>query len=107
MDAKELSWGLEVETEAPIALVQSGELQIGPRHRGIQVPYLPPGWKAEHDCSIQPANGYVDCEIVSPILRGPEGLEQVVEVLRILESKGFRANGSCGVHYAECVIMRS
>ena len=106
MDAKELFFGLELETTAPTSLYSEG-LRIGPRHRGIQVPYLPAGWKAEHDCSIQAESGRTDCEIVSPILKGAEGLAQVAEVCKILESKGHAVNASAGCHYAECVIMRS
>jgi hypothetical protein len=62
------------------------------------VPYLPEGWKAECDDSINNGSGGHKCEIVSPVLRGPEGLAQVVEVLRTLEAKGQRGNVSCGVH---------
>ena len=98
---------MEIETTVPTALVARGELSIGGRHRGVQVPYLPTGWKAEHDCSIMPEPGRTDCEIVSPILQGAAGLEQAIEVLRILETKGHLVNKNCGVHYAECVIMRS
>ena len=62
------------------------------------MPYLPAGWTAEADGSIDNSNGGHKCEIVSPILRGDEGLAQVAEVLRTLEAKGHRVNASCGVH---------
>jgi hypothetical protein len=62
------------------------------------VPYLPQGWKAEADGSIDASNGGHRCEIVSPVLRADAGLTQVAEVLRTLEAKGHRVNASCGVH---------
>ncbi|HEY3325043.1 MAG TPA: amidoligase family protein [Planctomycetota bacterium] len=98
IDAKDLTIGLEVETCAPSALVQSGELRIGPYRRGIQVPYLPAGWTAECDGSIDNSAGGEKCEIVSPILKGEEGLAQIALVLQTLEAKGHRVNGSCGIH---------
>jgi hypothetical protein len=95
MNAAELTYGIEIETVAPDAALTQDGLRIGSYKHGIQVPYLPDGWKAERDGSI--AGGH-PCEIVSPILRGPEGLAQVVEVARTLEAKGHRVNQSCGVH---------
>src|SRR4051812_30421419 len=49
MNASEMTFGIEIETIAPDTAVQQDGLRIGPYHRGIQVPYLPVGWKAEHD----------------------------------------------------------
>ncbi|MCY2987670.1 MAG: amidoligase family protein [Planctomycetota bacterium] len=98
MNANDLSFGVEIETTAPDSAVQNDGLRIGPYRRGIQVPYLPEGWKAEADGSIDNSNGGHRCEIVSPVLRGPEGLAQVAEVLRTLEAKGHRVNASCGGH---------
>jgi len=74
IEARQLTFGVEIETVAPDHLVrQEGglRLRIGPRHRGIQVPYLPVGWRAEQDCSIAADHGGHACEIVSPILQGP------------------------------------
>ncbi|RPH76859.1 MAG: hypothetical protein EHM77_08720, partial [Planctomycetaceae bacterium] len=98
MNANEFTFGIEIETIAPNSAVQNDGLRIGPYKRGIQVPYLPAGWKAEADGSIDNSAGGHKCEIVSPILRGAEGLTQVVEVVAALEAKGHRVNPSCGVH---------
>ena len=98
MNANDLTFGIEIETIAPDSAVRNDGLRIGGYRRGIQVPYLPAGWKAEADGSIDNGNGGHRCEIVSPVLRGPEGLAQVAEVMRILEAKGHRVNASCGVH---------
>jgi hypothetical protein len=101
IEARQLTFGVEIETVAPDHLVrQEGglRLRIGPRHRGIQVPYLPAGWKAEHDCSIGADHGGHSCEIVSPILQGPEGLAAVIQALQVLKDNGHSVNASCGVH---------
>lgn len=98
MNASEMTFGVEIETTAPDSAIQNDGLRIGAYHAGLQVPYLPAGWRAERDGSIQTAPGYQACEIVSPILRGAEGLAQVAAVLATLEAKGHRVNASCGVH---------
>ncbi len=97
MNANEMTFGIEIETVAPESAVRNDGLRIGPYHAGTQVPYLPRGWKAERDGSINDAGGHA-CEIVSPVLRGAEGIEQVAAVVRTLEEKGHRVNVSCGVH---------
>jgi Putative amidoligase enzyme len=107
MNANDLSFGIEIESIAPDSAVRDDGLRIGAYKHGIQVPYLPAGWKAERDGSINNGHGGHQCEIVSPVLQGEEGLRQVAEVMRILEQKGHRVNASCGVHYAEQTIMRS
>jgi hypothetical protein len=98
MNANEMTFGIEIETVAPESALRNDGLRIGSYHYGIQVPYLPAGWKAERDGSIRTEGGSHACEIVSPILRGAEGLAQVAEVVGILEAKGHRVNVSCGVH---------
>jgi hypothetical protein len=98
MNANEMTFGIEIETVAPESALRNDGLRIGSYHYGIQVPYLPAGWKAERDGSIRTGDGGHACEIVSPILRGAEGLAQVAEVVGILEAKGHRVNVSCGVH---------
>jgi hypothetical protein len=98
MNANELTFGIEIETVAPDTAVRNDGLRIGPYKRGIQVPYLPAGWKAEADGSINNGQGGHKCEVVSPVLQGPDGLTQVAEVLQTLEAKGHHVNASCGVH---------
>jgi hypothetical protein len=67
-------------------LYQNEGLRIGASHQGIQVPYLPEGWKAYQE--VKPH----DCEIVSPILQNSEGLSEICYVIPELHSKGHRAN---------------
>jgi hypothetical protein len=107
IDAKDLTFGIEIETIAPVALTQQvfgldgryapAELTIGHYKNGIQVPYLPQGWTAERDGSINDSAGR-PCEIVSPVLKGEDGIAQVIQVLKTLESKGHKVDASCGVH---------
>jgi hypothetical protein len=98
MNANEITFGIEIETLAPQSAVDAG-LQIGSYHRGIQVPYLPAGWKAERDGSVHATNGTgLSCEIVSPVRRGAHGLAQVAEVARALAAHGHQVNSTCGVH---------
>jgi hypothetical protein len=98
MNASEFFFGVEVETVVAQSTLDHEGLQIGAYHHGIQVPYLPQGWKAERDGSIDTSRGGHACEIVSPILKGAEGLAQVAQVLEILEAKNHVVNKTCGVH---------
>ncbi len=52
-------------------------------------------WQVKPDGSINGARGF---EVVSPVLRGAEGLEQVRKVLAIVRELGGDANKSCGMH---------
>ena len=62
MNAHDLQFGIEIETIAPDAAVRNDGLRIGQYHHGIQVPYLPTGWKAENDGSINNGHGGHKCE---------------------------------------------
>jgi hypothetical protein len=55
---------------------------------------LRPHWKITTDASI----GYDNAEIVSPILRGDDGLEQVKKLCRLIDDWGCRVNRGCGHH---------
>lgn len=50
-------------------------------------------WKIVPDASVP--DGF---EVVSPVLQGDEGLQQVVAVCRVLNEQGCRINRSCGLH---------
>lgn len=100
MNANEMTFGVEIETIAPQSAIENDGLRIGGYHQGIRVPYLPAGWMAERDGSINACRipGGHACEIVSPVLRGAEDLKQVAQVMQTLEAKGHKVNISCGVH---------
>jgi hypothetical protein len=52
-------------------------------------------WKVIYDSSI---NGNDSFELVSPILSGADGLEQVKTVCRVLKENHVKVNRSCGLH---------
>lgn len=51
-------------------------------------------WKIVYDGSIR-GEGY---ELVSPILKGQEGIHEVETVCRVLNEQGAKVNKSCGLH---------
>ncbi len=92
--AAELKFGVEIETHIP-----AGITSIGHYHAGVQCSFLPQGWRCESDSSIQGFRGERRaCEFVSPILSGVEGVKQLQDAIRTIESKGARVNATCGVH---------
>lgn len=94
MQAHEMTFGVEIETTMPI-----GSVNPGPHGRGVQVSWLPRGWLADRDPSIvYNPDTQVQCEFVSPVLKGAEGLRQVCEVIRKIKSMGGKVNDSCGIH---------
>ena len=96
--ADQLTFGIEIEGLLPADIVSREGIEVGHYHRGIQIPGLPTGWKAEADCSIDSSYAFVCLEIVSPILRGANGLQQLVEVCQQLRRWGWKMNKSCGCH---------
>lgn len=94
MNATELTFGIEFETTAPF-----GTVQVGSYHSaGIQIPFLPLGWVAKTDGSIVASSGREGVEVISPILKGANGLEQVLLVINELNARGFKVNNSTGLH---------
>lgn len=96
--ANNLTFGVELECYVdPQALSRAG-CSIGSYHGGRQIPNLPQGWNAQSDSSIRAPQGRVGMEIVSPVLRGEDGLKQVVKMLEWVRSLGAGCNASCGLH---------
>jgi hypothetical protein len=93
VNVNDLTFGVELEVTLPL-----GICRIGGYHAGVQVPQLPVGWKAERDSSIRPDDGYTAAEIVSPVLKGAEGLRQLKTVCDWLTSVGAKVNRSTGFH---------
>jgi hypothetical protein len=92
-NVNDLTFGVELEVTLPV-----GTCPVGGYHAGVQVPQLPPGWKAERDCSIQAGPGYMAAEIVSPVLRGADGLRQLKAVCDWLNGVHAKVNRSTGFH---------
>ena len=99
MNANEITFGIEIECTMPTIKMQEIGMQVGGYHHGTQVPGLPAGWNAQRDGSIS-ANDYdhTGVEIVSPILKGVDGVEQVKKVCQWLKEMGAKVNASCGLH---------
>lgn len=94
MNANEMTYGVEFEVYLP-----AGTVERGGYHAGLQVPGLPAGWNAQSDSSLRSApQGYVGVEIVSPILRGADGIEQIRVVTEWLASKRAKVNRTTGFH---------
>jgi hypothetical protein len=93
-----LSFGIEIEcvgltpSRATVALRNAGITcqDAGYTHRTM------PEWKVVTDGSLRGRNG--SCEVVSPILRGTDGLAEVRTVMKVLREAGARINESCGMH---------
>jgi hypothetical protein len=93
VNVNDLTFGVELEVTLP-----AGTCPVGGYHCGVQVPQLPAGWKAERDSSIQAGAGYTAAEIVSPVLKGADGLRQLKAVCDWLVSVGAKVNRSTGFH---------
>ena len=91
--AAEITFGVEIECFLP-----RGSVRIGAYHAGIELGgRFPRGWNAQRDGSLQTSlAGYEAVEIVSPVLQGREGLEQVRQVAALLEEMQAKVNRSCG-----------
>ena len=98
VNTKDITFGVELECVVKATTVNRHNMTIGCYHHGVQVPFLPRGWKAERDSSIRTPNGFMACEIVSPVLKGEEGILEVIAVLKKLNELGFQVNESCGLH---------
>lgn len=94
MNANEITFGIEMETHLPA----SDTCQPGPHRFGRQVAWLPQGWLGDADPSIVTPAGRKACEFVSPILKGREGLEQLLDAIAAINDHGAKVNDSCGLH---------
>lgn len=86
-------FGVELEMTYPsparaLQILESVGLPIGSHYSDTS------GWRAKCDGSV---NGE-DCEVVSPILCGADGLFQLEIALEALNANGARVDSSCGGH---------
>ncbi len=93
-NANDTTFGIEIECTLPVTV----RIEVGGYHRGCQIEGLPAGWNAQRDGSLHAARGFYAVEIVSPVLRGADGLAQVAKVCQWLNSVGAEVNSSCGLH---------
>jgi hypothetical protein len=105
MQAKQLSFGVEIECFSPVSRTQSQVIE-SLRAAGVRVDTAvgmhttTPGWKVVGDGSLRWNGRSVryGIEIVSPVLKGDAGLAEVARVAEVLESIGCKVNTSCGLH---------
>lgn len=57
-------------------------------------------WKIAYDGSIKSSNGLesAQCELVSPILKKEEDIQEYLKVVNMLKRAGAQVNDSCGLH---------
>jgi len=93
--AADATFGIEIE-----CLLPRGSVRVGGYHAGLELGgRFPAGWNAQRDGSLHTTlRGYEGVEIVSPVLRGRDGLEQVRQVMTLLREMGGRVNPTCGCH---------
>lgn len=94
MNANDITFGIEIECLIPAASCPT----VGGYHQGVQVAGLPDGWNAQYDGSIRARRGYRGVEIVSPVLKGAEGIRQIKAVCEWLKAVGAKVNKSTGLH---------
>ncbi len=107
--ASRIRFGVELETRIP----DDAGVQVGGYHRGLSVhlgvrasdrtaidaPWFQGSrWKAERDASIRCDAGQTPCEFVSPILHGPEGVENLLSFVDFTHAIGATVNETCGCH---------
>jgi len=107
--AKSITFGVEFETVIP----SSSGVSTGSYHHGLPVRNglnLTTGltidaplfnrsiWKAERDGSIRCDAGFIPCEFVSPILKGEDGLSNLIQMTSFIRDIGGKVNDSCGLH---------
>jgi hypothetical protein len=100
--ASEIGFGIEIECNIPTA--HHAEFPVGGYHRGtpVNVDGLR-NWNTQADGSVVASGDYYPAEIVSPILKGEDGLRQVVAMLDYLAEIGAKVNPSCGLHvHVDC-----
>lgn len=95
------TFGIEIEGLSPL---NRNDLAQSLESFGIKCVYegynhrLRRHWKIVTDSSICEDQGTVGFELVSPPLRGVEGLEEIRKVCNALQQIGCRVNRSCGLH---------
>ena len=98
MNANEITYGVEIECTIPSAQLATNNWTIGAYHAGREIPGFA-GWKAMRDGSIMPSDYSMSgVEVVSPILRGDDGLAQIDNMCAKLNAMGTAVNRSTGLH---------
>jgi hypothetical protein len=89
----QMTYGVEFEMNIP-----TGHMTVGEYGNPEPIPGFPVGWGAKKDGSITHPAHRKGAEVISPILRGPNGLAQIADVVAKLNAMGGKVNPSCGFH---------
>lgn len=99
MELSERTYGVEIECTVPTeALMREGWV-VGGHYRGREIPGFP-GWKASSDGSLRAEFGFTAVEMVSPVMRGMDGLNQITAMAAKLNEMGAKVGGrtNAGFH---------
>lgn len=99
VDPNAITFGIEIECLLPDAYMEQNNLRLGGYHttsRHLPEPFH--RWAITSDGSLISEHGFTACEIVSPILKGLDGLQQAHSIYQHLNAIGFKVNDSCGAH---------
>lgn len=96
------TFGVEIEVILPATYGPTKLAQVVSRRSGVTVQAqsynhsAQPVWKIVRDGSVRGVRP--GCEVVSPVLTGEAGLQEMVRVMRAIESTGASVNVTCGLH---------
>lgn len=98
MDGNTVTFGIEIESGIPVAY--GADFPAGSPHHGIQLIGMPTGWTGQRDGSIEDLNyrTHLGVELVSPVLRGEQGLVEVCYLCDYMASVDAIHNRSMGLH---------
>lgn len=96
-----LTFGVEIECYLPVGsshstiarLISEAGVDCNAEHYNHTAR---PAWKVVSDGSL--SNYTQGCEIVSRVLKGEEGFEEIRKVCQVLVAHGAKVNKSCGFH---------
>jgi len=91
---KDRKFGIEIEANG-VARYELREALIAAGIRMLHEGGAVTGWKIVGDGSVRGRNPF---ELVSPVLSGRDGIEQIQKVCAVLAAKGAKVNSSCGLH---------
>jgi len=103
----ENTFGIEIETVSPVSRDQLARLmqeKLGDTFRITSERYnhqdtTENKWKLVSDATIRTTSSHPhQAEIVSPILKGQDGLDKLEKVLQAINEIGVTVNKSCGIH---------
>lgn len=99
-----MTFGIEIECMVPsinnlVDLINSESSLIKARYENYNhSDHTGNLWKFVTDSSLHAVPHYQTIEIVSPILKGDNGFEQIKEICKFLDMVNAKVNRSCGFH---------